>query len=517
VAVAAILSTARTFSGTVDEPAHIAAGLQWLTTGKYDYDLQHPPLGRIITAIGPYLRGARTTGAPAVYDEGADILGAGRHYVETLAWARYGVVPGYLVLAFVIWHWSRRLLGDAGAALATLFVATNPTVLAHAGLATTDVVCAATTTLALLAATRWIDRPTWRRSMGFGAGLALAIDSRLSAIAFLGAALAACYVLRGLAGRRWNLGARAVGVTTATMLVGIWAAYRFAIGPLPNGGPIVPAPAFVQGVRVFLLHGGTGHPSFLLGTPSNGGWWYYFPVALAVKTPIPLLICAAAGAAVALRGLERERDWRAAVPLASALAILGISLLVRVDIGVRLILPVYPFMAIMAANGTLELWRRRSLLARGCAGLLVAGSLSIAVQSYPDWLAYFNPFAGGRPDRVLVDSNLDWGQDLYRLRDTLAARGVRDSVFVAYFGTADLAAAGVPRARLLGLHEVRPGWIAASRTFLSGEWVGGAYQWLLAYRPTARIGPSMLLWHLADSAAAATNAAAGTTRGSLRR
>src|SRR4051812_39892282 len=87
-ATAAIASTARTFSGTADEPAHIAAGMQRLTTDRYDYDLQHPPLGRIAVALGPYMRGVRGVGAAAIYDEGAAILGQGEHYVDTLASAR---------------------------------------------------------------------------------------------------------------------------------------------------------------------------------------------------------------------------------------------------------------------------------------------------------------------------------------------------------------------------------------------------------------------------------------------
>jgi hypothetical protein len=127
---------------------------------------------------------------------------------------------------------------------------------------------------------------------------------------------------------------------------------------------------------------------------------------------------------------------------------------------------------------------------------LCAAALVVGATAYPDYLAYFNPLAGRHPERVLVDSNLDWGQDLYRLRDTLVARDIRDSVRVAYFGTADLAAVGVPNARLLGLHERPTGWIAASETFLAGEWVGHAYQWLLDYPPATRIGPSMRLWYI---------------------
>jgi hypothetical protein len=72
---------------------------------------------------------------------------------------------------------------------------------------------------------------------------------------------------------------------------------------------------------------------------------------------------------------------------------------------------------------------------------------------------------------------------------------------VAYFGTASLEAAGVPNARVLGLHEHATGWIAASETYLAGEWVGRAYMWLLDYEPVARIGPSMRLWYIAPASA----------------
>jgi hypothetical protein len=143
---------------------------------------------------------------------------------------------------------------------------------------------------------------------------------------------------------------------------------------------------------------------------------------------------------------------------------------------------------------------------------LAAIALMIAVAAHPDDISYFNLLAGDHPEHVLVDSNLDWGQDLYRLRDTLNARHVTDTVRIAYFGTADPTAAGVPKARLLGLHEHATGWIAGSETFLAGEWVGHAYSWLLDYPPVARIGPSMRLWYIAPSI---SNGAA--TSDSLRR
>ncbi|HET7371889.1 MAG TPA: glycosyltransferase family 39 protein, partial [Gemmatimonadaceae bacterium] len=168
LATVGVWSTARVFSGTVDEPAHFAAGMQWLTTGAYTYDLQHPPLGRIAAALGPFIHGERTRGAPGVFDEGAGLLGTGQHYVDTRANARHGEIAFFIVLAIVVWAWGRRLAGEFGAVLAVLFVVTNPNLLAHAGLATTDIACAATTTLALYVTVRWIDRPSWANTIVLG-------------------------------------------------------------------------------------------------------------------------------------------------------------------------------------------------------------------------------------------------------------------------------------------------------------------------------------------------------------
>lgn len=508
LATVSVWSTARIFSGTVDEPAHFAAGMQWLTTGGYTYDLQHPPLGRIAAALGPFMHGERARGAPGVYDEGAGLLGEGRHYVETLASARHGEIVFFVVLAIVVWAWGRRLIGEIGAALAVLFVVTNPNLLAHAGLATTDIACTATTTLALYLTVRWIEVPSWTNTIAFGAAIGLAAGSRLSSLAFLGGAFVSCYLLRAWARRAWSLGseldagrwtARIAGSIIVFGLV-VWALYRFDVGPVSPNGMLVPAPAFVTGINRFLLHGGSGHPTFLLGRPGNHGWWYYFPVALAVKTPLPLLLLSIVGGFEALRTVRDGRDWSRAAPLVAALAMLAVAMFVRVDLGIRLVLPIYALLAIVAAQGALALVQQTpAVAARAAVATLAVWSVVSVARSYPDHLAYFNLLAGDHPERILVDSNLDWGQDLYRLRDTIVARGIRDSVRVAYFGTADLAAAGVPNARQLGLHERASGWVAASETYLAGEWVGGAFAWLLDQPPAARIGRSMRLWYIPPS------------------
>jgi hypothetical protein len=102
---------------------------------------------------------------------------------------------------------------------------------------------------------------------------------------------------------------------------------------------------------------------------------------------------------------------------------------------------------------------------------------------------------------VLVDSNLDWGQDLYRLADTVRARRI-GSLRVHYFGSANLSAVGLRNARRLGRDERTTGWVAASETFLAGVWADTSLRWLARRTPVTRIGPSMRLYFIpADSAA----------------
>lgn len=505
IAAIAVVSTARTFSVTVDEPAHLAAGIEWLSTGHASYDPQHTPLARIAIALGPYLDGARSQGNASVFDEGAILLGSGQHLIDTIASARHGTLVFLLLGALVTWLWARAQLGEVGALAATVLLLTNPNILAHAGLATTDMACAATTMLALYLAMRWFDRPTLTRAAWCGLGIGLAIGSRMSALAFVGAPLAAVYLARGWAERKWSLGGRGAGgwIVHAGLCIGSAAAvlllvYRFDLAP------------FVAGLRIFFTHGDSGHPSFLLGTPSNVGWWYYYPVALLVKTPPPLLLLGAVGAAASLRDLGTKRDWRGAVPMLSVAMMIAVSLAVRVDIGIRLVLPIYPLLAIVGARGVAELLvNAQRAAARAIVATLLAASIVIAVRTHPDHLAYFNALAGDHPEHVLVDSNLDWGQDLFRLRDTLRTRGVSDSVRVAYFGTIAPEAAGIPKSRVLFLHERPSGWVAASETYLAGEWTGRAYTWLLAYPAVARIGPSMRLWYFPPEASGTAAARGG--------
>jgi dolichyl-phosphate-mannose-protein mannosyltransferase len=534
IGVTRIVATYHVFNQTWDEPAHVAAGMEWLDRGRYTYEPLHPPLARVMEALGPRLAGIRSAGQANVWLEGNAILYAGGRYDRNLALARLGVLPFFLLATLVVYAWAQRLGGAPAAVSAVLLFTTLPPVLAQAGIATTDMAVTATIALAALSLIRWLEQPTPGRSLVLGLALGLALLSKLSALLFLPAAgIAIAFCRRGQRPR--ETGPRAgpsrttrLRLTYAAALLTIWAGYRFAVGPLiaPDAGPTVaapapwpaldhlarahvfPAPALFEGLGQLAAKNRAGHKSYLLGEVRTTGWWYFFPVAFAVKTPLPFLLLIAAGLAAARRGLSGTEGWRQLEPAAIAFAILLVCLPSRINIGLRHVLPMYPFLAVVAGLGVVELWRARRAVptARALAVLLVGWQVVGSARTHPDYLAYFNELAGRHPERILVDSDLDDGQDLKRLADTLRARRV-PAVSLAYAGSATVAEHGLPPIHWLEPHRPVTGWVAASLYSLKlGSLDRPGYDdfaWLDRYRPIAQVGRSIRLYYIpaADSAA----------------
>jgi len=261
------------------------------------------------------------------------------------------------------------------------------------------------------------------------------------------------------------------------------------------------APGWFRGLLSYLSDTTAARPAFLFGERSASGWWYYYPVALLVKTPLPLLLLATLGIAAAIRDFVRRRRPEPAVVVAAMIAVLLVATISGEDAGVRLVLPIFAMLPLVGAIAAVELWHAsgRSIpvqrLGRGAVVATFAAALIVPLRAHPDYLAYFNPIAGDQPERILVDSNLDWGQDLYRLGAVMKRMRI-DSIAVAYYGSAGLDAAGVRNARLLAAAERPRGWIAASQTMLAGVGGDGAYEWLNELRPVGRVGSSLVLFYV---------------------
>ncbi len=582
----------RVYSNTWDEPEHLAAGIELLDRGKYEYDTEHPPLARVFLAIGPYLAGAHSYGTPPPEGtpEGLHILYAKGAYWRDLTLARLGMLPFLALLLVATWLWARQLLPSEGAALlAVVLLVSVPPVLGHAALASLDVAAAATTLLALYALQRWIVSVRWGDAILFGLAAGLAVVTKFSAVPFIAVSMGALALVHWLRagwappavarpGSVFPFPWRAylAGLTLAALasLVPVWIAYgprasdpagvalRFnwtvsyllaqhgaahAIGvalshlPLPRE-----LKDLMNGIVAVKAHNDSGHLSYLLGDVRLTGWWYFYLVALAVKTPIPLLIAGPIGVGwLAARGWRCRDSWSVA-PLAIALAILLFASAVsRINIGIRHILILYPFFALGAAWLTVRTWRaihepalpggaahepllrgggaHDALAPRGAAhepflakvrqmanhrrkepknflSLLAAAALAVALlwqlsplwRAWPDYLPYFNETVA-HPERVLVDSDLDWGQDLHRL-EVRAAQLRIAHLNLAYRGTADLRRESLPAVHMLAPGEPAIGWVAISE--LARTRNPTDYAWLSSYRPLERIGKTIDLYYI---------------------
>ncbi len=546
LACALAASTWRTYGHTWDEPEHLAAGLELLDSGQYEYDTEHPPLARALLALGPFLAGSHSFGTPPPdgTQEGIDILYEGGHYTRTLTLARLGALPFLIVLLLSMWLWGRRvLMSDAQALLAVVLLAATPPVLGHAALATLDVPGAATTLLALYLLQRWIERGAWRDAVLAGLAAGVAIGTKLSAIPFLAIGALVLLLARSVLARvtggtefaddkvytaspqvaplRLLAGAGLAALATLVPILLAYGRRSFDLTELPprfnwvlpflfhDGHESLRAAIahlrlpeafwdFAEGVVALKAHNDTGHVSFLLGHVKAGGWWYFYLVDLAVKTPVPLLATGLPGVYLLARDGWRQRNpWRVAPLLLFAALLAFASLYSHINIGIRHVLILYPLLALGSAHALTRMGTAAA--GRAVAVLLVAWQVSTWWTANPDYLPYFNE-AVRHPERVVVDSDLDWGQDLRRLVLRLKELAV-PSISLAYQGTADLARESLPPFELLGPRRTATGWVAVTALSRAHEPLG--YAWLDQYTPVERIGKTIDLYFIPPQPAAA--------------
>jgi 4-amino-4-deoxy-L-arabinose transferase-like glycosyltransferase len=537
-------STWHVFDQTWDEPEHLAAGLSLLDRGHYVYDIQHPPLARLALAVGPYLAGARSQGKPGPdgKPEGLAILYGSGHYELYLTLARAGALPFLALLVVMTYLWARTVLTPAGALIAAAFTATTPVVLGHGALATLDVPAAATCLLALYATLRWFETGRLASALGLGLALGLALGTKLSAIPFcgLGAIVLALLRLWEREGRgdarppvtpaAWLGGGVVVALAVATVLtlaygggfvyltdrthkfnqalwflfgatgtLHDWAYALFAHVKVPLAFQL-----YLGGIEAVTVHNDTGHLSYLLGEERLNGWWYFYVVALAAKTPLPLQALGLPGLVLLVRDGLRERDARRLALPAIFVALMAFaSFYSHINIGVRHVIVLYPLLAIGAAYLLVQArdelataHRLRRGLVTVVLGVLVVMQATTLVRAWPDYLAYFNVMVTD-PEYVVVDSDLDWGQDLKRLIARLHALGV-PSVALAYSGSADLTREGLPPYTLLRPDERASGWVAVSA--LARAEAPHHFDWLAPYARRERVGKTIDLYFIPPAA-----------------
>ena len=534
-------------SPTMDEQNHIARGLAFLRTGDPRLSLEHPPLINALSALPlltmPELR--LPTDHPSWerregWYEFADLfLWQYNDDVDRIVFlARMPVIFLLMGLALTGYRFARHLWGGATGPVALGLLLFEPNLLAHGRYATTDLGGTLFTFLATVMLWRLWRRPDghdWRGWAWAALAIGLAFGSKMSALGFavVWAVLAALplYPAGGRSAAR--AAARRLAQLAAAGLVAllvVWAIYAFQWGQFAFISPELaslnhwagPMPTFWAGVeQIALLSGGGRAQSFLLGRFSDTGFVAYFPVALAVKTP--LVVLAAAGLAAVLLLRDGRTRRRALFLLLAGLLFFGLTMTGALNIGYRHALPALPYWLVLASGlaapelASLRLLGRAALTSRRAAVVAALATVVVALWIHPHYLSYFNPIAGGPANgyRVLIDSNVDWGQDLLRLKRWMAEAGV-DSVRLGWFGTADPDYYAIAHEPLPGLGrdaffrrwwdvpfdpaQPEPGVYAISATSLWETPLRPeekhVYAWFRAHEPSARVGYSILIYNV---------------------
>ena len=546
----AALTATRT-SLTIDEGLHITSGYSILRTGDYRLIEEHPPLIKVLAAL-PLLtvsdladpRSLRAWEGDSTTPDTVQLVRVMKQWLQpyrpfdrVIFIARVPIMLLALVLGAVVFRWAGDVAGPPAGLLALALYTLDPNMVAHSSIAAIDLGTAAFITFASYAFWRALRRPTRINVALAGVTLGLAQATKISALMLLPlfAVLAALRaitthdpaLLSGLRIGRWvhtaTRGQMLVrfGLLMAVIFVlaglTLWGTYGFEIRTPPGWSIPVPAASHLIPLERVRHDITAGRTTFLMGQYSEQGWWYYFPVALAIKTPLPTLVLLLASAALfiaprhhpserpfdpapdgrraslphnreALRFAQGDhvrqsnRSWDALALVSFPLVYFAIAMVQPFNIGYRHLLPILPFVFVfigvevagrksqVTGHRSVTLSHLPSRFFEGCRRVPLSLGLFVSIlliwnaigtlRLFPHYLAYFNELAGGPENgyKWLVDSNLDWGQGWKELKAYLDAHGIARIKF-AQFSSNDPATYGIgyePIAPMTGAPPVLP-------------------------------------------------------------
>jgi 4-amino-4-deoxy-L-arabinose transferase-like glycosyltransferase len=550
-------------SATWDEPQHLVAGYSALKFHDYRTDPEHPPFIRMWAAlpllgmngikmdlqrIDPVASASWVMGGQFFFCH--DTLYVSNDADHLLYAARFMIVLLGVLLGVLLFCWAHELFGFWPAVVVLGFYALEPNILANCRLVTTDfgVACFAFGVAYFL--WRTARRLSAGNLFGLAAFFALAQSSKFSAV-LLGPVVLVLLVTRACQMSAWpvrigkltELSTRwkrlSVAMAIFAMLVlaawvAIWAAYDFRY--LPSNAPewrmeFHKDPGILQRIPTltgvvawvdehhllpnaynegFLLGQikAQKRSGFLAGSYRTEGWWWFFPFAFLIKTPISVIVLFAAGLILALNRWKRFVDDDTVYILLPPGAFLAAAILAKLNIGLRHILPAYPFALLLGGYAITRLCAARPRPLRLTLAALCLLAIVEFALVYPHYLAFFNQFVGGprHGHEYLADSNIDWGQDLKGLKQWMDQHDVHH-INLSYFGTADPAYYNIDCTYLPGgpfYDDKRvsspslPGFVAVSVTNLRGLYFPPAtrdlYKPLLDMEPAAVIGYSIYVY-----------------------
>ncbi|HEX7937785.1 MAG TPA: phospholipid carrier-dependent glycosyltransferase [Gemmatimonadaceae bacterium] len=501
---------------TFDETFMIAAGVRGVATGNISMGWDQPPVMFYVYGAAAQIYGAEATSSglwrpsedstvmlpPEVartlppridaskpvprwglytrYDYARQFFADPRNDPEAIALAaRSAAVLVALTLGIMVALFTWRREGELAAVLSVFALMFAPDILAHSSIAWNDLPFATAFFLGLWVWDAALRDPKASRMLTAGAATGLALGVKFSALA-LGPAAIVLALLEAARRRFDRAWLRQVAMLVPASLVVAW----IVLAILYRGD--VSLVEFREGVANQLQHAAQGHgvPAFLLGHVGEAGLWYFYPVAMVLKTPIAMLALIPL-AVIGFAVTWRNTGWKQVVvesPLRMLPVGIGVYglLLVRsaLAIGVRYALPLLPLFAILIGIGLSRIWQHYGRRMRVTIGALAVAHAALALAYYPWFLTYLSEFVPQRRERgylTMVDSNIDWGQGLLAVRDFMREENVQ-SIYLSYFGLVLPESYGIrysPLPSWMPLPQgqplpAQPQWVVISATHLQG-------------------------------------------------
>ncbi len=548
-------------SSTSDEVAHLPAGYSYLKTGDFKLNPEHPLLIKIIAAYPllflnlPHPHTNRYFIENEKWEYGKSLIyQSGERAEKILFLGRLIIVLLGLFLAVLVYEWSKELFGKQAALFSLFLFSFEPNLIAHSRLITTDVGFALFFFLSIYWMWKYFQKPSFKSLILCGLSFGLAFATKFSAVLL-------CPIIMILIGMEFFLSFKKAGISHRGEILNSgdndqsikhrWASKPliFFIITVPSLTALIVAASYgflniryyFIGLKSVFIHSKMGHATFLAGQYSDTGWWYYFPLAFLLKTPIPFLIFFLAflfllfytlifserkprGNIAQENYLDHYEQKRANIRKWTYLTLpplffLGFSLMSRLNIGLRHILPIYPFIIVLCgmifSNNLLQTLKWKKVIYLVLI-FLCLWYIAESIFIFPNYLSYFNELIGGPSNgyKYFVDSNLDWGQNMPALKSFLENNRT-EGVILSYFGNADPYYYGInyQYLPLCGKAKIPSNYhspkkdfyyIAISATHLQAVFTFDhhCFDWLKNRKPYARIAYTIFLYDIRNDAEA---------------
>ncbi|QQG42357.1 MAG: glycosyltransferase family 39 protein [Candidatus Giovannonibacteria bacterium] len=525
-------------SAIFDEVAHIGAGYTYLKYLDGRLNPEHPPLLKSMAALPLLFLSASgrikeniaaqpfwtmenvndrqwATGNYLLYEAGNDAD-------RILFWSRLPMILLTILFGWILFSWVKKRYGAAVGLLTLFFFAVSPTFLAHGRYVTTDVGAALGFFLGIIFFLRFLERQDLKSATWLGVVLGLVLLFKFSLVLLLPIYLIILIFKNWNLIENWKLKIRNLALATIIALAVIYAAYIPQIWGYPHDQQMKdaryilagyqypslakldfwlteqtltrPLGLYLQGFLMVARRTAGGNTAYFMGEISSKGWWSYFPVLAITKEQLGFYILAIIALFTAIKNRARP-DFNSLAAIIFIIFYWASSILNPLNIGVRHVLPTFPFLYFLVAKGLIS-GRPTSYGRRTSIYLISTWMIIETLFAFPYYLSYYNILGGGEENgyKIATDSNYDWGQDLKRLTFWVKENNL-DKIYLDYFG------GGSPKYYLGDKFEPwwpakgappRESYFAISINSLAGS--ENLYPWLKSKNLAARAGSSILIY-----------------------